>query len=137
MAFKNDGVQVQEYLYDVDGGDSGAVGTVELSAKSDADPLPSGAIVEEVVAYVQGAFAGGSLEWGDGVDPDGYSGTAVAAGTLVADYYQHGSRNSAALLGTSGSSVSSDNERKVEVTVSGSPMTAGKLKLLVKFYMPA
>ena len=82
MPFKNDGVQVQEYVYDF-ADDGGVIGEIVLSDKAGLDPLPVGAIVKSVTAKVLTALtSGGSavLSWGNGDDADGYSGAAAAVG---------------------------------------------------------
>lgn len=83
-AFKNSGIQVQEYVYDfaVDGG---GTGEKFLSSKTGYDPLPVGAIVLGVVAHVVTAVVGSSstLAWGNDDNAAGYSGTAIAEASLT------------------------------------------------------
>ena len=99
MSAIGNSMHVQKYVYDFDV-DGGATGAIDLSAKANAAPLPDNAIVESVVAFVETAIVGTSstLAWGNTTDADGYSGTAIAEATLVADYVANGWDNGAALL---------------------------------------
>lgn len=140
--FKNDGLQVQEYLYDFDA-DGGATGAISLSSKAGYASLPDNAIVQEVHAFVETAVAGTSstLAWGNTTDPDGYSGAAIAEATLVADYVTNGSSGDAALLwdGTNDHYIpflaNSANDRDFSVTVGTADLTAGKVRFMVSYYL--
>jgi hypothetical protein len=144
MAFSNDGLQVQEYVYDfsVDGG---ATGAIDLSAKAGYDPLPDGAIVSEVVAFFEAAIVGTSstLSWGNTADPDGYSGSAIAEATLVINYVANGFDNGAALLWDDTNDhkihylANATNKRDFSVTIGTADLTAGKVKFMVAYYLPS
>ncbi len=142
--FKNQGVCVQEYVYDfsVDGG---AASTIVLSDKSGVDPLPVGAIVKQVTAKVLTAFTSGgsaTLAWGHGGDPDGYSGTAIAVASLTANSLFNGWDNAAALLWDDTNdhaipvAVVDASTGAVSVTIATAAMTAGKMVILVEYYFP-
>lgn len=141
--FKNDGLQVQEYLYDFSE-DGGAAGAIDLSAKDGYNPLPDGAIVSEVVALVEEAIVGTSstLAWGNTSDPDGYSGAAIAEASLGADVVRNGFDNGAALLwdDTNDHKVhylaNAANERDFSVTIGVADLTAGKVRFMVSYYLP-
>lgn len=140
--FKNDGIQVQEYVYDfaVDGG---ATGAVSLSSKAGYSSLPDNAIVLEVYARVITAVVGTSstLAWGNTTDADGYSGTAIAEASLVADYVTNGQSNGAALLwdDTNDHSIpflaNSANDRDFSVTIGTADLTAGKVVFMVHYML--
>lgn len=142
MGFKNDGMQVQEYMYDfaVDGG---ATGAISLSSKAGAASLPDNAIVSEVVMRVIDAVVGSTstLSWGNTADPDGYSGTAVAEATLVADYVANGFDGGAALIWDDTNDhkihylANATNKRDFSVTIAGNALTAGKVVYSVAYYL--
>lgn len=143
--FRNQGVCVQEYLYDfsVDGG---AAGAIVLSDKSGLDPLPAGAIVKGVSMHVITAFTSGgsaTLSWGNGDSATAYSGTAIAVGSLTADAVFNG-------MGNGSSSLWNDSEDapklvyidespitgKFQITIAVAAMTAGKAVFLVEYLLP-
>lgn len=136
-------MHMQKYVYDfaVDGG---AQGAIDLSAKDGASPLPDNAIVESVVAFVETAVEGTSstLSWGNTTDPDGYSGTAIAEATLVADYVANGYDNAAALLWDDTNDhmihflANDANDKDFSVTIGTADLTAGKVHFFVKYYLP-
>lgn len=145
MAFKNDGVQVQEYVYDFSA-DGGAQGSIVLSSKAGYDPLPVGAIVKHVTAkVVTGVTSGGSAtcEWGNGDDTDGYSGTAIAKATLVANYVCNEAMGAGALLwdNTNDANVPLyiDDATTGNFTfkINTADLTAGKIIFLVEYYLPS
>lgn len=144
MPFKNDGVQVQEYVYDfaVDGG---AQGSIILSDKAGASNLPVGAMVLGCDAKVITAvLSGGSAtcEWGTSGDTDGYSGTAIAKATLVADYAKNAEEGAGALLWDD----TNDCSKSYVVTnaatgtfyfkINVADLTAGKLVFHVRYLLP-
>jgi hypothetical protein len=138
--FKNDGISIQEYVYDfaVDGG---ATGAIDLSAKAGYAPLPDNAIVLEVYARVITAISGDSstLTWGNTTSAAGYSGSAIAEGTLVQDYVTNGQSGDASLLwdGSNDHSIpflcNSANDRDFSVTIGNNDLTAGKMVFMVKY----
>ena len=137
--FKNDGIQVQEYVYDfaVDGG---LVSTIDLSAKAGYSPLPDNAIVLEVHARVITAFVGTSttLAWGNTTDPDGYS-PAVAEATLVADFVASGAQQDSVLLWDATNDhlipflANAADDRDFSVSIATAALTAGKIIFSVSF----
>jgi len=142
MAFKNDGINVQEYVYSVADGDA-ATGAVVLSDKAGRDPIPVGAIIKRVVCKVYTAFAGGtSMSWGNGDDADGYSGTAIVTASLTDNSLFNGYDNAAALLWDDTNdhpidvNVADADDGKFEVTIAGT-MTAGEAVFMVEYYMPS
>lgn len=144
MPFKNDGLHVQEYVYDFDV-DGGSTGAIDLSAKDGVDPLPDNAIVSEVVAQVETAVVGTSstLAWGNTTDPDGYSGTAIAEASLTADVVRNGFDNAAALLWDDTNDhkihfiANSADDRDFSVTIGTADLTAGKVRFYVAYYLGA
>ena len=146
MSFSNDGIQVQEYVYDfaVDGGVSGTA--INLSDKAGYAPLPNGAVVKGVTALVLTSVSGTSstVSWGDETDTDGYSGTTIAEATLVAGYVENGYAN-----GTGGALIWDDTEdspkypyantdakRGFTVLISTANLTAGKIRFMVEYLLP-
>lgn len=143
-AFSNKNVQVAEYIYDfaVDGGSSAAA--IDLSAKAGKKGLPVGAIVEQVTAWVETAVTSGgsaTVEWGNGDDSDGYSGTAIAKATLVANYVYNGMSGTApgALLWDDTNDaplplyIDDATTGKFTVKIGTADLTAGKIRFYVKF----
>lgn len=145
MPFKNNGVQVQEYVYDfaVDGG---AQGEIFLSSKSGYAPVPNGAIIKRVVGKVVTAFTSGgsaTLAWGNDDDPDGYSGSAIAVASLTDNALFNGYDNGAALLWDDTNdhaidvAVINEDDGEFSVTIGTADMTAGKMIFLVEYYLPS
>lgn len=145
MSFKNDGKQVQEYVYDfaVDGG---ATGEIFLSSKANKNPIPTGAVILSVTAKVLTTFTSGgsaTLAWGNDDDPDGYSGTAIAVASLTAGTVFNGWDNGAALLWDDTNdhdipvNVADEDDGEVSVTIATAAMTAGKMVIMVEYLMPA
>lgn len=146
--FKNDGVKVQEYVYDV-AVDGGGTGAKTLSSKAGAQPLPVGAIVKAVHAKVVTAFTSGgsaTLEWGNSADADGYSGVAKAVASLTANSVFNGledATNPAALTWNNTDdhpvpyAVVAANSQDFKVNVGTAAMTAGKAVFMVEFYYPS
>lgn len=138
---RNDGMQVQEYVYDfaVDGG---AAGAIVLSSKAGKDNIPIGAVIKGVTALVQTALAGGtSLAWGNGDDPDGYSGVAIVTASLVINANFNGWDNAAALLWDDTNdhaiyqTVVDAADGRFDVLIAGT-MTAGKVVFFVEYFFP-
>lgn len=125
--FKNDNIQVAEYEYDfsVDGG---ATGTYDLSAKANKADLPVGAIKVGHHVLVQTAFVGSGASAILGVtgDTDRYMVLTDAGNVGV------GLETQAA----TGHYVSAANLSDCVMTVSGAPLTGGKLKVLISFINP-
>lgn len=123
----------KEYVYDfsVDGG---AAGNIVLSDKTGYEALPSGAIIQNVHAWVETACTSGgaaTVSWGDGSDVDGYSGTAKAIAALGANAVHEGNEDSGALCPSYASNTD------FSVTIATAALTAGKIRFMVSFYMPA
>lgn len=144
MAFKNDGVQVAEYVYDFDV-DGGAAGTIDLHTKANRAVIPVGGVVTAVTMKVVTAFtSGGSsvLSWGSGDDADGYSGVAIAVASLTDNFLATGWDNAAAELWDDTNdhmlykNVSTAADGQLIVTIATADMTAGKAIFLVQYYMP-
>jgi hypothetical protein len=142
-AFKNDGVQVAEYMYDfsVDGG---AQGSIILSDKAGKANLPVGAMVLGCHARVLTAVTSGgsaTCEWGTSGDTDGYSGTAVAKATLAADYGHNAEIGAGALLWDD----TNDASKAYVVTnaatgtfyfkINTADLTAGKIVFMVPYLL--
>ena len=145
MSFKNMGVQVQEYVYDFDV-DGGAIGEIVLSTKANKAAIPVGAIIKRVVAKVVTAFTSGgsaTLEWGNGDDPNGYSGATIAVASLTDNALFNGYDNAAALLWDDTNdhpidvNVADAADGSFSVTIATAAMTAGKAIFLVEYYMPS
>jgi len=144
MPFKNE-LNYQEYVYDfdVDGGTKDAA--IILSDKAGYAPLPVGAIVKSVVAYVEDAVLGTSstLIWGNDGDPDGYSGATVAEGDLTANSLHNGWDNAAALLWDDTNDhqlqyyVDTAANGSFEVLIETADLSAGKVIFMVEYYLPA
>ena len=147
MPYSNDGVHVQEYVYDfaVDGGSTAAA--INLSDKAGYDQLPDGAVVKGVTALVvtepDSAGDGASVEWGDETDTDGYSGAAIAKGSLTAGTVKNGEDNDAALLwNTTGDYrlfpyANTAAKRGFTISISGEALTSGKIVFMVEYLLPS
>ncbi len=143
--FKNDGVQVMQYLYDF--AEDGGVKDVQivLSDKPGKIPLPVGALVKNVTAVVLVAplsTGSATVEWGND-DTDGYSGTAVAKATLAINYAYNGKSGTApgALLWDDTNDaekayrIADSTKGKFGVLINVENLTAGKILFLVEFLM--
>lgn len=133
---ENDNVLVQEYIYDfaVSGG---AQGALDLNL---GNRLPAGALVKNVYAKVLTAFTSGgaaTVAWGDGTDPDGYSGAAKAMAAMTAADAHDGKADSGALVAGLHRVVTEATDGKVELTIAVADLTAGKLQLLVELMLPS
>ena len=146
MGFKNDGVLVQEYVYDfgVDGGANGA--NITLSDKAGVDPLPVGAIIKGVTAKVLTAIVGSgssTVSWGIEGTADGYSGTTIAEATLVDNFIVNGWDLDASLLWDLTNdhpiyqAVTSAATGGLVLLISTADLTAGKMIFLVEYYLPS
>ena len=145
MAFKNDGLNVQEYVYDfaVDGG---AVTGHILSNKAGYDPIPTGAIVkagtEKVVTTVT-CSTGGTIEWGNGDNADGYSGSAAQASGFTAGNLYTGWDNGSELLWDDTNDhpiplyIDDATTGQFKMTVGTATLTAGKIVFLVEYLLPS
>lgn len=143
--FKNDGRQVQEYLYDfsVDGGVKDA--NIDLSAKAGYDPIPIGAVITGVTAKVLTAVTGSSstVSWGHSANADGYSGTTIAEATLVAGYIENGWKTGNSDLWDDSNDVqkypyvSTSALGSFVVLISTANLTAGKIIFMVDYLMPS
>lgn len=145
MAFKNDGLQVQQYVYDfaVDGGVHTTA--IELSAKAGYERLPIGAIIKAVTAYVETAVVGSSstLCWGHSANTDAYSGTTIAEATLVANYVENGWKTANSELWDDTNDVqkspyvSTSALGSFSVVIGTANLTAGKVKFMVEYLLPS
>lgn len=145
MAFRNDGLHVQQYIYDFDV-DGGAQGEIFLSSKAGYAPIPNGAIIKAVTMKVVTAFTSGgsaTLAWGNDDDPDGYSGTAIAVASLTDNAVFNGWDNGAVLLWDDTNDhqipvpVINEDDGEVSVTIATADMTAGKCYIFVEYLMPS
>lgn len=135
----------QEYVYDV-AKDGGATGNYDLSAKSSYPALPAGLVVTDVYAWVESSFvgSGASAEWGTLTDTDGFSGAAIAAGTLAQNVVYNGQGSGTIQLiwdNTNDCQIAyrvgaTANDQKPAVRVTGAELTAGKLRLIIKGFIP-
>ena len=136
--------QTQVYVYDfaVDGG---ATGAIDLSAKANAAPLPTGAVITSVYGIVTTAFTSGgsaTMSWGPTSDVDGYSGTAIAVASLTDNLVVNGWDSAAALLWDDTNDhaifpkVIAANTGDFLVTIATAAMTAGYAEFVVEYYMP-
>lgn len=142
--FKNDGVSVQEFLYDfsVDGG---AIGEIVLSTKGGYQSLPEGAVIQSVIAVVETACTSGgsaTLSWGNSGDPDGYH-AAVAVASLTGNAIFNEQDATAALLfdDTNDHQTyyrvdSTANNQNFSVSIATAALTAGKVRFAVQYLMP-
>ena len=142
MGFKNE-VSYQEYVYDfaVDGG---ATGAIVLSAKPGKQNIPTGSVIKSVRAKVITALTSGgsaTMAWGNGDDPDGYSGTTIAVASLSLNATFNGYDNAAALLWDDTNdhplevNVSTAADGRFDVLIATADMTAGKMVFMVEYYM--
>ena len=143
--FKNDGVQVQEYVYDfaVDGGVKDVA--IDLSAKDGVSGIPIGAIIKGVSSIVETAVTSAgsaTVAWGNGDDADGYSGTTIAKATLIANFVVNGWDLAAALLWDDTNDhpiyfpVVDANDGSFKLLISTADLTAGKIVFMVEYYFP-
>lgn len=125
--FKDVGyVKVEEYTYDfaVDGG---ATGSFELSKKANEHGLPIGCIVEDVVSVVVTEVTSD----GAASAKIGYTGSLeayvanIAVGSLVSGYIP--------AFPSYSKRVCDANQSKVLLTITGAPVKAGKIKVMVKY----
>ncbi len=144
MGFKNDGVQVSEYVYDF-AEDGGATGEIVLSTKPGRAAIPVGALIKRVTALVKTAVTSAgapTLAWGNGDDPDGYSGAGHLKGALLINTSFNGYDNAAALLWDDTNDHMIDvpvvdaDDGKFSVTIATAALTAGKVVFMVEHYMP-
>lgn len=145
MSTKNDGILVQEYVYDfaVDGG---AAGEIILSDNANKTAIPVGAVVKAVMMKVVTAFTSGgsaTMSYGNGDDPDGYSGTAIAVASLTDNLIVNGWDSAAALLWDDTNdhmifnNVLDADDGEFSILIATADMTAGKAIFLVEYYMPS
>ena len=136
--FLNDGMQVQQYLYDFSA-DGGAISTIDLSAKENYSVLPAGSIVLNCVLAVETTFTSGgsaTLDVGNGDDPNGYlAGMAVA--DLSANSVFTAAQQAGALLWDNSNDaplaihVDDSADGQVTVDIATATMTAGKARVFV------
>lgn len=142
--FKNDGIQIAEYVYDfdVDGGDTGVI---DLSAKAGKAVLPAGAIIKDCHIKVLTAVttsASGTLAFGNGDDDDGYM-AAIAAGSLTANALFNAAGQDSALLwdGTNDHMiplyVADADDGKVQAKIETGALDTGKVLVIMEYYFPS
>lgn len=135
---------VQQYEYDfaVDGG---AQGDIELSAKAGKAPIPIGAIITDVTAYVKTACTSGgsaTVAWGNDDDEDGFSGATVAVATMAANYVHNGSTNAGALLWDDTNDhgidvyVADADDGEFIFQIATADLTAGQVIFMVEYLAP-
>lgn len=136
---------VQEYIYDfsVDGGTNGTA--ISLHSKDNKAVIPVGGIITAVTAKVVTACTSGgsaTVEWGNGDDSNGYSGTAIAVGSLTDNALFNGWDNAAALLWDDTNdhpipvNVSTAADGQFKILINTADLTAGKIVFLVEYLMP-
>jgi len=140
-AFKNDGVLVQEYVYDfsVHGG---AQAAIEISTAN--SRLPVGSIIKDVHFWVETAIDGTSstLAAGNGTTADAYH-VATAEATLAINYVGSASRNKGASLWDDTNDnlipyrVADADKSKFMVTIATGDLTAGKVHYMVEYFNPS
>lgn len=135
---------VQQYEYDfaVDGGSQG---DIVLSDKAGKNPIPIGAIITDVTAYVKTAVEGtgsSTVAWGNDDDEDGYSGATVAEATMVANYVHNGSTNAGALLWDDSNDhpinfyVADADDGDFIFQIATGDLTAGQVIFMVEYLAP-
>lgn len=144
MAFKNQGMNYQQYVYDfaVDGG---GTGTKVLSSKSGYAPLPTNALVCYVDAWVVTACTSGgsaTLSWGNSGDVDGYSGAAVAVASLTANAVFAESRGGALLWDDTNDArlnlhIADATAGSFVCAIATAALTAGKVIFVVSYLQPS
>ena len=139
-------IHVQEYVYDfsVDGGANGTA--INLHAKDNKAVIPVGAVIKSVVAKVVTACTSGgsaTVAWGNEDDEDGYSGSAIAVGSLTDNAIFNGWDNGAALLWDDTNdhklyvNVADSADGEFKLTIGTAALTAGKILFLVEYYYPS
>jgi hypothetical protein len=146
LGFKNDGLKVNEYVYDFST-DGGAVSTISLSGKSGEAGLPDGSVVHRVHARALTACTSGgaaTIAWGNTADPDGYSGTAIAVASFTANATFNEASGAGALLwdntndaGLDYAVTSTAGTQDFSLTIGTAALTAGKIVFQVEFTRPA
>lgn len=145
MVSANDGVLVQEFVYDV-AVDGGALGEKALHAKANSAVIPVGAIIRQVVAHVVTACTStgsATVVWGNGNDKDGYSGTLIAVATLADNYVNNAWENGSVLLWDNTDdhpiyiNVLDAAAGQFIVTVATEVLATGKIIFAVEYYMPS
>lgn len=134
----------QEYLYDF-AADGGLQSTIVLSDKAGMPNVPVGATVKRAYARVLTQLTSGgaaTLSWGNGDDADGYSGATAAVAGFTADAVFNGIDNAAALIWDDTNdhqidlAVTDAGSGQVSFTITDADLTAGKLAIVVEFYVP-
>jgi hypothetical protein len=140
---QNSGVQVQEYVYDFSV-DTGAVAEYNLASKAGYAPIPVGAVITDVIAYVETAVttsASGTLAFGNGDNKSGFM-AAVAAASLGANAVLNAAGQDSALLwdGTNDHMipiyVADAADGTIYAKIETGALTAGKVRLLVFYVAP-
>lgn len=134
-------LNVQEYVYDF-AKDGGATGEIFLSSKAGYDPIPVGAVIFDVIAYVETAVVGNSstLAWGNDDDPDGYM-VATAEASLGANVTVRAGEAAGALLWDDTNDhmlapyVANEDDGEFSVTIGNANLTAGKVRFYVLYLM--
>lgn len=137
-------LHMQEYVWDfaVDGG---TVAEYNLDAKANCAVIPAGAVILSVFAKVITAVTSDgalTLAWGNENDEDGYSGAAIAVGSLIDNALFNGWDNAAALLWDDANdhpiylNVADSAAGEFKVSIAGAAATAGKVVFEVLYAMP-
>lgn len=127
MGFRN-ALNYSKYTYDfsVDGG---AVSAIDLSAKAGAEPLPLGAVIQDIAILVKTTCtSGGAATVSVG---NSASATAYSAATAVA------SLTAGALVTAAGvpNVINAANEQDLKVDIAVAALTAGKIEVHVAYYL--
>jgi len=134
--------QVQEYVYDFDV-DAGAQGEIVLSNKSGYDPIPVGAIIKDIVMYVETAMTSegsATLAVGDGDDDNGW-----IEATAMDTWSANGVCRLGEYVGALGWDDSNDHllakyvvnalDGQFSILIETADLTAGKLRFYVEYLM--
>jgi len=142
---RNNGVQVQEYVYDF-ADDGGATGAINLHTKDNKAVIPVDAVITGVSVRVETAFVSGDgadVIWGNGDDADGYSGSSYLSTSFPAAQVYNAWENEAALLWDDADdhqiyqSVTTAADGQFIMTIGIGTLTAGKATFSVKYLFPS
>lgn len=141
--FLNDGLSVQKLVYDfaVDGGATSAV--INLTSKSNYDPLPVGCVIVGFLAHVITAFSTGSsptIAMGNLTDDDGYLVATAASSYSANACFLPGSGGAGALTWDDTNDVikpvyvaSAANDGSFALKIATAALTAGKMNVFLQY----